>query len=214
MVVARGTLVSALDIPSAVATTAAMARTVVTAGTVVTDGEADIGAIRATVGAGDGVLDLALGGRMGVGDGDTRMATSTALRITLPTPTPTRRIALRATGVLPMGAPTLRHQIPTRNPEATSRSLGNPRQELLARTTRFAMSPPLPRALRFCRLTRETPRRSATGSRTAPLPSGIRTFVLKCRRPCGLCGRCRRLHARGQSRPAATAAFRTRSGKF
>lgn len=78
--VARGTLVSAVDIPlaatMAVATTAdsaPMAGMVVTAGVAVavTDGEADLGAIHATVGAGDGVL--ALGGR--IGDGDTLMAT-------------------------------------------------------------------------------------------------------------------------------------------
>jgi len=154
--VARGTLVSAVGIPlaatMAVATTAAMAGTVVTAGRAVTDGEADIGAIRATVGAGDGVLDLALGGR--IGDGDTLMATSTVLRITHPTPTTIRRIALRAPGVPPMGTTTLRRQIPPRNPEATSRSLGDRRQERRARTIRFAMSPRWRRVLRLCRLTR------------------------------------------------------------
>src|SRR6266702_1229935 len=141
--VARGTLVSAVGIPlaatMAVATTAAMAGTVVTAGRAVTDGEADIGAIRATVGA---------------GDGDTLMATSTVLRITHPTPTTIRRIALRAPGVPPMGTTTLRRQIPPRNPEATSRSLGDRRQERRARTIRFALSPRWRRVLRLCRLTR------------------------------------------------------------
>lgn len=117
MVVARDTLVSAVDIPlpatiavATMADSAAMAGTVFTAGVAVTDGEPDMGDIQATIGAGDGVLELALGGRIGVGD--TRMATFTVLRIMLPTPT-IRRIALRATSVLPLGKTTLRHRIPT-----------------------------------------------------------------------------------------------------
>ena len=167
-------LVWVVDIPTeatmAVATTADSAPTagvVATAGMAATamDGVADIGAIQATVGA--GVSDLALGGR---GVGDTRIATSTALRITLPTPTTIRRIALQATGALPTRTTTLRYRIPPRDPEAAPQALGDPRQEL--RATKLALSPPFGRGLRFCRLTREKQRRTATGSRT-PLPCGI-----------------------------------------
>jgi hypothetical protein len=90
--VAEVTMVTAAAIPTAATMAVAitvgadtMDTMVATVGTAATDGMADIGAIHTTVTAGAG--DLALGGRIGVGDGDTRMATATALGITLPTVT-------------------------------------------------------------------------------------------------------------------------------
>lgn len=147
MVAAEVTMATAADIPMPV--TMAVATTVDTAAT---DGMADIGAIRTTVTAGAG--DLALGGRIGVGDGDTRMATATALGITLPTLTITRSIALRATHVLPTGAMTLRLRIPAQNPGATQQSLRDRRRTLQASTPRVAMSPLFRRVGRFAQLTR------------------------------------------------------------
>lgn len=108
------------------ATTVVMAGTVATAGVAATDGAADFGAFHATDGAGDGILDLALGGRTGVGD--TRTATTdTALGITLPTLTTTRIIVLRDTHVLPTGTMILRLRIPDQNPGATQQCLGDHR---------------------------------------------------------------------------------------
>jgi hypothetical protein len=118
---------------------------------VVTDGTAEVGAMDGAVG--DGVL--ALGGRIGVGDGDTRMATATALRITLPTLTITRSIVLLDTHVLPMGVTTTRHhQILAQNPGATQQGLRDHRLALQTRTTRTAMSSLLLRVPIFFRLTR------------------------------------------------------------
>jgi hypothetical protein len=132
MVAAEVTMVTAADIPMPVTMeVATTVDTVVMAGMVVgmvaTDGMADIGAIHTTVtdGAGDGVL--ALGGRIGVGDGDTRMATATALCITLPILTTTHMIVLRDTHVLPTGTMTLRLRIPAQSPGATQQSLGDHR---------------------------------------------------------------------------------------
>jgi hypothetical protein len=123
MVAEEVTMVTAADIPTAVIM--AVATTVDTAamaGMAATDGMADIGAIHTTVtdGAGDGVL----GGRIGAGDGDTRMATTVTVHgITLPTLIITPSIALRATRVLPTGTTTLRHRIPVQNPGVTPGSL-------------------------------------------------------------------------------------------
>jgi hypothetical protein len=130
--VAEVTMVTAAAIPTAATMAVAitvgadtMDTMVATVGTAATDGMADIGAIHTTVTAGAG--DLALGGRIGVGDGDTRMATATALGITLPTVTITRRIALRATHALPTETTTLRHETPAQNLGATQQSLGDRR---------------------------------------------------------------------------------------
>jgi len=134
MVAAEVTMATAADIPMPVtmevATTeevamAATTEVATTVETVVMAGMADIGAIHTTVTDGAGVL--ALGGRIGVGVGDTRMATATALGITLLTLTTTRMIALRDTHVLPTGTTTLRHRIPVQNPGATPGSLGERR---------------------------------------------------------------------------------------
>ena len=117
MVAEEVTMVTAADIPTAV--TMAVATTVDTAamaGMAATDGMEDIGAIHTTVGV--------LGGRIGAGDGDTRMATTVTVHgITLPTLIITPRIALRATRVLPTGTTTLRLRIPVQNPGATPGSL-------------------------------------------------------------------------------------------
>jgi len=91
-------MVIAADVPTPVimveATTVDVADT---AGMVATDGIAEIGVIHTTVSAGDG--DSGLAGRIGVGGGDTRMATAIALGMP-PTLTITRSIALRAIHVL------------------------------------------------------------------------------------------------------------------
>jgi hypothetical protein len=85
--------------------------TAVMAGMVATDGTADVRAIHATVtdGVGEGVL--ALGGHIGVGDGDTRMATATALGGPIPTITPTITTRLPTIGILTTGTTILRRQV-------------------------------------------------------------------------------------------------------
>jgi len=121
MAAAEVTMVTAADVPTSVtmveATTVDVADTV---GMVATDGMEEIGVIHTTVTAGDG--DSGSAGRIGVGDGDTRMATAIALG-TPPILTITRSIALRAIHVLPIGPMTLRHRIPVQNPGATLGSL-------------------------------------------------------------------------------------------
>jgi hypothetical protein len=94
-----------------------------------TVGTAEIGAIHTPVT--DGVLALALGGHIGVGD--TRIATPTALGITPPTLTTTGLIVLRDTHALPTGTMTLRLRlrlrlrIPALKAGATQQSLGDRR---------------------------------------------------------------------------------------
>jgi hypothetical protein len=115
-------------------------------------GAEDIGAEDTVMdGAGDG--DLALGGRIGVGD--TRMATTTARGITRPTLiiilTPTIRI-------LTTGTTILHPQIPTHGPSPTRtdpQNPGNPRhrEAQSTRTTQTATSRPLRRVGRFSPLT-------------------------------------------------------------
>lgn len=125
---AEATLVTAADTPSedivAAATTAV---TVDTAGVA----EATSGAGGATVGASDigdtatdGVWDFVSGGRIGVGDGDIRMATAIAdgiTRLTLiilthPTVLQTIRRTIR---ILTTGTTILRLQIPAHSPRPT-----------------------------------------------------------------------------------------------
>ena len=119
-VAAEVTMVTAADVRTwATMAEATMVDMADMAGMVATDGMAEIGAIHTTVTVTDTDGDSGLAGRIGVGDGDTRMATAIALGITLPILTITRRIALRATHVLPMGPTILRHRIPIQNPGAT-----------------------------------------------------------------------------------------------
>lgn len=127
MVAAEVTMATAADVPTSVTMAVATPVGADTTDTVVaTAGVADIRAIDATVGAGDGVL--ALGGRIGIGDGDIRMTTmDTALGITLPTLTTTRMIVLRDTHALLTETTTRRHRIPAPNPGLTPRNFGDPR---------------------------------------------------------------------------------------
>jgi len=114
MLAAEVTMVTPADVPTSV--TSVEATTVDMADTA---GMVEIGVVHTTVTVTDTDGDSGLAGRIGVGDGDTRMATAIALGITLPILTITRRIALRATHVLPMGPTILRHRIPIQNPGAT-----------------------------------------------------------------------------------------------
>lgn len=111
-----------------------------------TAGTEDIGAIHATVG--DGVLVLALAGRTGVGDGDTRMASAIALGITLPTGI----IVLRDIHVLGTATVPLRLRIGAQNRGATHQSLGDRQPVLQTKTARLPMSRLLHRVLRFSQL--------------------------------------------------------------
>jgi len=125
---AEVTMVTPADIRTAAimgaATTADMVAMAGAAAT--TAGTEDIGAIHATVG--DGVLVLALAGRTGVGDGDTRMATTVTARGITPLSTliTTRTIVLRVIHVRPTGTVTL-HQIAAQDREAIRPSLGDRR---------------------------------------------------------------------------------------
>lgn len=130
MVAAEVTMATAADMLTSVTMAVAITVGADTTDTMVaTAGAADmdgVGGIHATVGAGDGVL--ALGGRIGIGDGDIRMTTmDTALGITLPTLTTTRMIVLRDTHALLTETTTRRHRIPAPNPGLTPRNLGDPR---------------------------------------------------------------------------------------
>jgi hypothetical protein len=141
---AEVTMVTPADIRTAAimgaATTADMVAMAGAAAT--TAGTEDIGAIHATVG--DGVLVLALAGRTGVGDGDTRMASAIALGITLPT-----GIVLRDIRVLATGTMTLRLRLRAQNPGATHQSLGDRQPVFQTTTTRLATSRLLHRVPRF-----------------------------------------------------------------
>lgn len=144
---------------------------VVTAGEVVmvgvaaTAGAADIGAIRATDGAGDGVLDL--GGRIGVGAGDTRMGMATVLGITLPTihtltlipiQHMARTMVLQTLRIPATGTTRLRRQIRTLGHSQTRTNRRDPgslpcREGPPTETTRIGASQVLRRVFRFSRLT-------------------------------------------------------------
>lgn len=139
---AEVTMVIRADIPTAVIMAAATTVGVVArGGTAASDGTgastagaADIGAIHATVG--DGVLALA--GRTGLGDGDTRMAiaTATARGITLPI----RIIVVPDIHVLSTGTMTLRLRIRAQNLGATHQSLGHHQPAHQTKTARLATS--------------------------------------------------------------------------
>jgi hypothetical protein len=127
----------------------------------VTAGAEDIGAEdTVTDGAGDG--DLALGGRIGVGDGGIRMPT-TARGITRPTSiiltrTTVLRAIPRAIRILTTGTTILRRQIPTRGPSPTGTDPQDPgdpryRQAQPTRTMQTATSRPLRCVGRFSPLT-------------------------------------------------------------
>jgi hypothetical protein len=125
----------------------------------VTAGAEDIGADTVTDGAGD----LALGGRIGVGDGDIRMPTTTARGITRPTliiltRTTVLRTIPRATRILTTGTTILHRQIPTHGPSPTRTVPHNPgdpryREAQPKQITQTATSRPLRRVGRFSPLT-------------------------------------------------------------
>jgi len=123
-----------------------------TVGTAVTAGM-DTGAIHTTVT--DGVLALA--GRIGAGDGDTRMDTTVTVRgitlLILTTPIRIRAVQEWATPVL-MGTTIHRQRIPRRNPEPTRQGPGGRHPALRTRTTHLhPMKALLLRARRFSPLT-------------------------------------------------------------
>lgn len=165
---AAATLLMAADDPSAVimavdttADVVVTAHEVVMVGVAATAGAADIGAIHAT----DGVS--ALGGRIGVGAGDTRMGMATVLGITLPiiltlTLIPIQRMArtmVPLTLRIPAtGTTRLRRQIRTLGHSPTRTDRRDP-GNLLSReappteTTRIGPSQVLRRVVRFFPLT-------------------------------------------------------------
>jgi hypothetical protein len=108
-----------------------------------------------TVTAGAG--DLALGGRIGVGDGDIRMAT-TAPGITRLTRIMVLRTIPRAIPIRTMGTMILPRQGPTRGPYPTRTDRQDPgdhrcREAHRTRATPTATSQPFGRVGRFCLLT-------------------------------------------------------------
>jgi hypothetical protein len=163
---AAATLLMAADVPSAVIMAVdTTAEVVVSAGEVVmvgvaaTAGAAEIGAIHVTEGAGDGVLDL--GGRIGVGAGDTRMGMATVLGITLPTIHTLTLISIqrmaRTMVLLTLRIPATRlpRQIRTLGHSPTGTDRRDPgnllcRETPPAETTRIGTSH---RVVRFCPLT-------------------------------------------------------------
>jgi hypothetical protein len=146
---AEAALVSAADTPSAGIVAAS---TVVAAATA---GAADIGAIEDTVIDGD----LALGGRIGVGD----IAMATARGITRPTliiltRTTILRSIRRAIRIRTTGTTMLHRQIPTHGPSPTRTDPQDPgdpryREAQPTRTMQTATSRPLRRVGRFSPLT-------------------------------------------------------------
>lgn len=169
---AAATLLMAAGVPSAVImAVVTTAEVVVTAGEVVmvgvaaTAGAAEIGAIQATDGVGDGVLDL--GGRIGVEVGDTRMGMATVLGITLPiihtlTLIPIQRMArtmvLLTLRIPATGTTRLPRQIRTLGHSPTRTDRRDPGNLLCwkappAETTRIGTSQVLRRVVRFSPLT-------------------------------------------------------------
>ena len=156
---AEATLVSAADTPSAgivvAASTVVAAATAGAAGA--TAGAVDIGAIEDTVMDGDS------GGRIGVGDGDIRMAMATARGITRPTLIILTRTTIlqtirQAIRIRTTGTTILHWRIATRGPSPTRTDLqapGDPRyrEAQPPRATQTATSRPLRRVGRFSPLT-------------------------------------------------------------
>jgi hypothetical protein len=146
------TMVTAVDIPMAATmeepitvgadTTATMAAT---DGMVATmDGMEDIGVIHTS--------GLALDGRIGVGDGDTPMATTviTILIMLFTLTILTQMIVLRAIHALPMGTKTRRQRTPVRSSGTPQQSLRDlKKRALLTRMTGVARS-------RQCRMVRSS----------------------------------------------------------
>ena len=145
-------MVTAVDIPMAVTmeepitvgadTTATMAAT---DGMVANmDGMEDIGVIHTS--------GLALDGRIGVGDGDTPMATTviTILIMLFTLTILTQMIVLRAIHALPIGTKTRRQRTPVRSPGTPQQSLQDlKKRALLTRMTGVARS-------RQCRMVRSS----------------------------------------------------------
>ena len=165
---AEATLVSAADAPSAgivvAASTVVAAATAGAAGATAgaagaTAGAVDIGAIEDTVMDGD----LASRGRIGVGDGDIRMAMATARGITRPTLIILTRTMIlqtirQAIRIRTTGTTILHWRIPTHGPSPTRTDLqapGDPRyrEAQPPRATQTATSRPLRRVGRFSPLT-------------------------------------------------------------
>ncbi len=155
---AEVTLVTAAGTPQA--DIMAAATTAVTEGMGGVAG-ATAGASGATVGAVDiGATatagDLASGGRIGVGDGDIRMATATAPGITpLTLMILTHTMVLQAMRILTAGTTILSRQIPAHGPRPTRTDRQEPgdRKARPTRPTETATSRPLRRVLRFAPLT-------------------------------------------------------------
>ena len=111
----------------------------------------------------DGGLDLALGGRIGVGDGDIRMATTARgttrpILIILTRTTVLRTIPLLGIQILTMGTTILHRQIPTFGLSPTRTDPQDPgdhryREAERMQITETAMSRPLHRADRLSPLT-------------------------------------------------------------
>ena len=111
----------------------------------------------------DGAGELALDGRIGVGDGDIRMALTTALGITrlaliILTRTTVLRTIPRAILILTTGTAILHRQIPAHGPCPTRTDPQDPgdlryREAQPIRTTETATLRPLPRVGQFSPLT-------------------------------------------------------------
>jgi hypothetical protein len=154
----EATLGTAADAPTAGIVAATMEVVGTTEGAAVTAGAEDIGAEDTVT---DG--DLALGGRIGVGDGDIRMPTTTARGITRPiliilTRTTVLRIILRPIRILARGMTILHLQIPPHGPSpirTARQDSGDPRyrEAHSTRTPQTATSRPLRRVGRFTPLT-------------------------------------------------------------
>jgi hypothetical protein len=158
---AESTQGSSADAPMAAIVAATMeggAITAVAAGA--TAGVEDTGAEDTVT---DGVGELALGGRIGVGDGDIRMATTTAPGITrqaliILTRTTVLRTIPRAIQIQPTGTTILHRQIPTHGPCLTRTDPQDPgdhryREAERIQTTETATSRPLRRMGRLSPLT-------------------------------------------------------------
>jgi hypothetical protein len=154
----EATLGTAADALTAGIVAATMEGVGTTEGAAATAGAEDIGAEDTVT---DG--DLALGGRIGVGDGDIRMPTTTARGITRPiliilTRTTVLRIIPRPIRILTRGMTILHRQIPTHGPSpirTARQDSGDPRyrEAHSTRTPQTATSRPLRRVGRFTPLT-------------------------------------------------------------
>jgi hypothetical protein len=147
--------VSTADIVEAATTE----RGAITEAAAVTAGVEDIGAEDTVT---DGAGELALGGRIGVGDGDIHMPTTTTPGITRPTLILIRITVLRtiprAIRILTTAMTILHRQIPTHGPCPTKTDLQDPgdrryREAHPIRATEAATSRPVRRVDRFFLLT-------------------------------------------------------------